>query len=156
MLGRAGKSLIHKIPSVPFRKPGHGSLSCQICMPFHWGQGPMLKEALNLSRKPCLYSRGRHSASLISTPTAGQWPLKHFPPFTVWVGLQDMHPFPLSPTCHSSDQHLTSASILPAQWENSGTEFTFWVGKGCDFTRGGDMAAAKIGKEKTGRWLSRL
>lgn len=46
-------TMIHKIPSVPFRKPGRGSISCQIGMPFDQSQGPMLEEGLNLQPEIC-------------------------------------------------------------------------------------------------------
>lgn len=43
-------AVIHKIRSVPFRKP----VSCQTGMPFHEGQGLMLAESLNLQPEALL------------------------------------------------------------------------------------------------------
>lgn len=99
-------AMIHKTPSgsVPFSKCGHGSLSCQIGMPFDQGQSPML------------YSRVRHSAC--DYHNSWQWHLKGFPPLTMGVSLQNVPPMSLSSTYCTQNQHLEVVQpCLPSEPE---------------------------------------
>lgn len=104
--GQVRKGREIAVIQAPFQKAWHGSLSYQIGICFTEAKAPRWKRALTVSQKPCLYSRGRcfclPDYYSHGRPLAPQGlPTIH----PVGVALQGIHPMPLSPTYHNSDQH---------------------------------------------------